>query len=109
MSKRNKTPKLPKGWYPGDYDTHEYVIYKCGCSFHKVTSDGDGTARLKWGHCKVHKQRLDEAKKAMDQVWNDLMKETVVKSFRKRSEQTEVKTNGNGTPRLPSITEQKTA
>jgi hypothetical protein len=29
--------KLDKGWwYCGPYDEHEYVVYECGCNFHKV-------------------------------------------------------------------------
>ena len=93
--------KLPDGWIAGEFDEHNYVIYECGCSHHKVIEHKTHECRKKWKHCKQHRKKLDEAQKFYDAAWNSIMDGPI----RKRSRPKVEKASGSGTPRLPSISE----
>lgn len=99
---RRKKANLPEGWVLSDGETHEYIIYECGCSFHKAVNTETKQARKKWKHCNGHNLELEVAKKRLDEIWNSIMDGKVRKKHRDNKKKSE-----NNVFDLPSIAESK--
>lgn len=89
---KNKPPHLPpvpKNWNPGPFDFHDFVVYQCGCNYHRVyTQTEQGTKRCKWLHCPKHQQKLEESFSKMNAVWNSILNGPTVSMRRSASLQT---------------------
>lgn len=100
MFLRKKVVKLPDGWVLSEGDTHDYMIYECGCSFHKITNLDKRESKKKWKHCQGHQMELNDAKEKLDRIWQSIIDGNI----RRRKKASEAKMEDLD---LPSIAECK--
>jgi len=80
--KPSKLPPLPKNWHPGhEFNQRSYVLYECGCNYHKVWKDDDTFKKLKWCHCDHHTELIDRGREMIHKGWEDIFHQPISKEF----------------------------